>query len=65
MQLYFLAGNNVQFFSLLYKFRFVASDLATDVVVQVGEVKFFLHKVGFVLLFTINSIDHLACNQSA
>lgn len=32
-------------------YRYVATELATDVVVNVGDVKFFLHKVKFNLYF--------------
>jgi hypothetical protein len=33
--------------------RYVASDLATDVAVHVGEVKFYLHKVSVLLFFAV------------
>jgi len=34
-----------------YICRFVATELATDIIVNVGEVKFYLHKVVTVLTF--------------
>jgi hypothetical protein len=32
--------------------RYVVSDLATDVVVHIAEVKFYLHKVSVLLVFS-------------
>lgn len=40
-------------------YRYVASDLATDVVVNVGDVKFYLHKVKFKISRPINQQTHL------
>lgn len=36
---------HIKSFTFLAAYRYVASDLATDVVVNVGDVKFYLHKV--------------------
>jgi hypothetical protein len=33
-------------------FRFVATELATDIVISIGDVKFYLHKVATSVCFT-------------
>lgn len=30
---------------ILFMFRYVATDLATDMIIRVGDIKFYLHKV--------------------
>ena len=43
----------------MHLFRYVSSDLATDVTINVGEVKFFLHKVCLFVFLKCENIDFL------